>query len=127
MAQGKKAFYIVGGLGLVSLLVFVGAFVWGIATLRAARHVDLTTAMIADEAIPAGATLTYRMIKQRDLPTETVTAGMLRPEESGVFVGQTALVDIPKGEPLLRSQFAASPPEPLPVQAEGAAEEGPAE
>jgi pilus assembly protein CpaB len=103
MLKGKTPLFIALALGLLAGIIAWSAIKKKEADVR--RGWNLVPVVVASQDIPEGSTITYEMIRQRNVPEQFVTASVVRPDSAAYVVGQKVVVPLQEGDPILWSQF----------------------
>ena len=75
------------------------------ALIKARRGWDLVPIVVAGEDLEEGTVLLPSMIAQRPMPSQFVTASVVKPENYSYVVGQKLVVSLKKGDPLMWVEF----------------------
>ena len=100
---------VVGLMGGVMLSGLV-AYNWAkTSAAEARRGWNLLPVIVANQDLAEGTVLTFDHVYQRSIPEQFVTASVVRPDAADHIINQKLLVPVKAGDPLLWSQFEASP------------------
>ncbi len=72
---------------------------------------ELVEVLVAGRTIPAGTDLGYAVVTRKRMPARFVSRSMVRPEFVGQLVGESVLITILEGDPIMWSHLASGAPE----------------
>jgi Flp pilus assembly protein CpaB len=99
-ALGRLAFF-----QILAVVVALAYFDQRSADKRARMGWDLVPILVVSEDVPAGTVLTANQLRQRQMPSQFLTPGMLRPDSYKMVIGERVRINLTKGDLLLWSEF----------------------